>query len=584
MDNIKEIVDNQKSGMKKVFYNYTITLICVAIISILCCFDANYGGKEDIDFLCFYFLLIFGAGSLFVETFFVDVNRKKPIKKLVIGYIISAILALGWTLLYAFGEGIEIMWEDGSFSYNLFNYNMLKLWYVFLVSMILLSLYKLIKKSGLNVNMYLGRAFIGVLMVIAVNIILVIALEYLLDIFDRLILEISYWDYYEAGIKLLGGFVVFPYCLYKLTDTKEDNSTFTKNFVNYVLSPCVIIAIALVYIYIIKALISWESPNIGTCKMCISIFVIGAPIELISYGFIRTRADEQGVPLSLYGKLVKSIKYAYIPLIILEIVALATRISNYGLTEKRYLGVVIIIFQLIYVLWELIGKILKIKIKEEELIIVAVVLYAVTLLAPFINYDKLSYVSQKDRFEVAMESEDYVTAEGSLNYLMFNKYGADYIRENYTPEERRALNAIFDGEEENIEEYRYYRIEVEVYSSDKEEGIDVEGYSKNIPFKFESEEDETFTLKELENISIKYGKYTSVLTGVNIRPVVENYATLIDRDAESVYYNCSMHYEYVEVDDNTCVVIEKIEYEYNPNINQAKEIKIKGYVLVNEKE
>ena len=86
----------------------------------------------------------------------------------------------------------------------------------------------------------------------------------LVSIFDSLIMDIDYWDIMDNIVILIGGFICFPYSLLMITDTKDGNSKFTKGLINFALMPAVIIAILIVYLYIIKMNKSTEEVTILT--------------------------------------------------------------------------------------------------------------------------------------------------------------------------------------------------------------------------------------------------------------------------------------------------------------------------------
>lgn len=53
--------------------------------------------------------------------------------------------------------------------------------------------------------------------------------------------------------------------------------------------PCVMIAMAIIYIYIIKIFVTWEIPSNEIFNICSVLFAIGAPIWTMAYAFTKDK-------------------------------------------------------------------------------------------------------------------------------------------------------------------------------------------------------------------------------------------------------------------------------------------------------
>lgn len=578
MGKFKNFIEEQKTDLRALLFNYTFTLIAIAILSIVLCIDYEMETPRDFIQNIELCLAIFAAGAVFIETFFVHKNEEKNWGRLAIYYIVNAILAVIWTILAYYIEDIADRFDNS----DIFCLNFTKLFVVYIIGLLAVTLYKLVKLSGLKIDTYFSRAIFGLLKTWGLFFVLYLAICLLLSIFGALIMEIEYWDILDNISILLVGFVCFPYSLLTITDTKEENSKFTKGLINVALMPATIAAFLIVYMYIIKILVSWNMPSNEVFYICLYVFILGGPVWFMSYGFLREKAEARGEEIGLYGKIVKNMKYAYAPLIILEIISIGIRIANYGLTTQRYLAIVAIIFQIVYVLWDVIGKVAKKELKEEGLIIVGLGIFAFIMLCPGLNMDKLPAEIQIDRFEEAIEDEDYVTAGGVYTYLKFDDYGEVYLKENYSIEEIDALELIFYDYADEDDEYMYKEyIFADVPDEVRENGMNIAGYTNIYWINGQiADYGEIYSEEELKAISISFGNDPKQrVENVDITSVVEYVIKLKEED---INYNMDMDYQYIKIGNNCCVIIDFIKFNYNTATGEITDLAIDGYVLTNE--
>lgn len=576
MSKFKNFIEEQKSDLKNLVYNYTLTIIAVALLSVVLCIDFEIDKTKDYIYNTEIFLGVFAVGALFIETFFVHKEQAKNWGRLAIFYVVNAALSAIWTILAHFSEDIA-----ENFDYpDIYYLNISKILAVYIVGLLAVTLYKLVKNSGLKLDTYFARAIFGLLKMWGLFFVIYWALCLLLSIFDSLIMDIDYWDIMDNLTALLCGFVCFPYSLLMISDTKDENSKFTKGLINFALMPAVVIAFLIVYLYIIKIIVNWDMPSNEVFGICLKVFILGGPVWFISYGFLREKAEAKGEPIGIFGKIVKNMKYAYAPLIILEMVSIGIRMASYGLTTERYLAIVAIVFQLIYVLWDVIGRLFKRELKEEGLILVGLGIFAFVLLCPVLNMNKLPAEVQIARFEDALDEEDYMAAAGAYDYLRFDEHGDKYLDEELTVETRDDLELIFYDYVEKNDEYKYEEyVYVKVPNVSKEnDGIVIEGYTHFYEFNFDGYYDKVYKNEVLKAFTISYGE-NYVVTNVDITPIIDK-AIEIYKDSDNS--SNVMDYQYIKLGDNCCIVVEKIYFRYNTYIKEIKGLDLEGYVLINE--
>jgi hypothetical protein len=153
-------------------------------------------------------------------------------------------------------------------------------------------------------------------------------------------MEIPPERYFELWILILGLFVIpfifsgIPENLSEL-DEVADYPRSLKVFGQYVLSPLVLVYFMILYAYIAKIIITWSWPQGWVGRLILGFSATGI-LALFVLDPIREKTE------TLWIK--KASRWYYLillPLLVVLFLALWRRISEYGLTEDRYLGLAI---------------------------------------------------------------------------------------------------------------------------------------------------------------------------------------------------------------------------------------------------
>jgi len=186
-----------------------------------------------------------------------------------------------------------------------------------------------------------------------------------LDVTEQVYLELFIWIAfaYNTWFFLAG----IPADVKGLEHT-TDYPTGLRIFTQYVLIPLITVYMLILLVYVAKIIIEWELP-----KGWVGYPVIGASIAgMLSLLLIHPlRSSEQYAWIARFSRL---FYWALFPLIGLMVVAIWTRISAYGITEKRYLVVVA-------TAWLLVMALLYTVRRSASIRIIPVSLCAVTLLS-----------------------------------------------------------------------------------------------------------------------------------------------------------------------------------------------------------
>ena len=584
MGKLSNFIKSKKLQAENIYKNYLITLISGAIASILGMIllesERSYEFDETLGKVILGFV-IFTFGEIFIET----IARKLVVK------LILSIINAGVSVLWVFLITTESLTENNYYvMYMLLSFGL----YVLLFGGI--TLFVVVKRSGLTMQEYYTRFLRNtIVMSIVVNVIS-LGVLFILYIFSTLIIKLEVFDLFMDAEILMLGFVHLPVFLTILTDNKKETSKVFKGVAWYVLMPIQIIATLIIYAYILKIFSLSELPKNQVYAICAGVVTSGILINFLAYSYLP-----QG-KLNIYGKLIKFYKYFLIPMIPLEIQAMSIRISNYGVTENRYLGVVFIIIQIIYLTWELwvllgslIAGIFKKKPESAEndtarkmgifgshyemFIFVIIGIYIVIAFMPGIRIHRFIYSSNVKRLNEAIKEEDYIKAEACIDVLQGNVYGDEYLNDNFTDEEiddiqTKAWGIIREREEQDDTGAQY----ISHYTYVDE--LDVKDYSK---VTFVSGDDNVYGESKNvlpKDVELDMYKYQGSYNQENIVCKLKNLEDIIELAIEDSEKNQDPDEDkyVITVDKNTKFVIKKIEFFKYEN-GRISDLIMEGYLL-----
>ena len=584
MGKLSNFIKSKKLQAENIYKNYLITLISGAIASILGMIllesERSYEFDETLGKVILGFV-IFTFGEIFIET----IARKLVVK------LILSIINAGVSVLWVFLITTESLTENNYYvMYMLLSFGL----YVLLFGGI--TLFVVVKRSRLTMQEYYTRFLRNtIVMSIVVNVISMGVL-FILYIFSTLIIKLEVFDLFMDAEILMLGFVHLPVFLTILTDNKKETSKVFKGVAWYVLMPIQIIATLIIYAYILKIFSLSELPKNQVYAICAGVVTSGILINFLAYSYLP-----QG-KLNIYGKLIKFYKYFLIPMIPLEIQAMSIRISNYGVTENRYLGVVFIIVQIIYLTWELwvllgslIAGIFKKKPESVEndtagkmgifgshyemFIFVIIGIYIVIAFMPGIRIHRFIYSSNVKRLNEAIKEEDYIKAEACIDVLQGNVYGDEYLNDNFTDEEiddiqTKAWGIIREREEQDDTGAQY----ISHYTYVDE--LDVKDYSK---VTFVSGDDNVYGESKNvlpKDVELDMYKYQGSYNQENIVCKLKNLEDIIELAIEDSEKNQDPDEDkyVITVDKNTKFVIQKIEFFKYEN-GRISDLIMEGYLL-----
>lgn len=438
MSGLKKLKQIYFDIIKEHKFSFVTVLLAFVIATVL--YGYEHSNYDSYSTFLSTFLIFSAFGIVLCETihkykkaYDPEYGNKK--KKYIILYTTILVLSIGISLVNTLCNNIienEVIREISE-DYCLF----------YLISAVLLSIYFFYKKSGEKFETYIAKAFCSMVKAQVVYMILAIGFLILIGIVDSLLFD-SYEIYLIERVELmLVGLVEFPCLLAGFSKTSEELDKFCKALFSYVFMALLGIAYVIIYAYIIKIVVTWTFPSNEVFSILTGLFVCSVPAWFLALGSNKESME----------KTVNIMHYAFIPFIVLQIMCLSMRVSEYGFTASRYFGMALIVFEIIYIIFHAISSIKKWD-KNYYILYMGMIAAFIVFIMPFVNVNSVVFMSQKARIEQyfklgdAAELEDIEEAKSAFRMLERNGGLAAkrYIEKNLTDEQVEELS----GEERSV--------------------------------------------------------------------------------------------------------------------------------------
>jgi len=214
--------------------------------------------------------------------------------------------------------------------------------------------------------------------------------------------------YGQLGIFLIGIFGTWFFLAGvpqpgRLTGEEKAYPKGLRIFVQYVLIPLVVIYIIILYLYMGKIMIEWQWPNGWVANLVLSFSIVGILGLLLLYP-IQDEDDHKWVHLFSRGYYI-----ALIPLIILLMLSIWVRISEYGVTVNRYFVATLAVWLTGIVIYFLVSKMKDIRVIPTSMFLI-IILISFGPLSAF----EVSERSQLSRLEHNLEKHNLLSDNGTV--------------------------------------------------------------------------------------------------------------------------------------------------------------------------
>ena len=327
---VEKIKEGAKSVLKVHPFSILIFLIACAIAGIREQMDISNKISEFIGL----FLFALTPGCVLCEANYAykkKIEKISSIKKFKKIFIYAIVICISIVISAVFAYISVYKWRNRSVFEDFFD----RIFYVYLAVCVFSALFFMYKKHGESFELFAVKAFLGLLKAGLVSGIILAGTLCIIFVFGALFFEISwftiiYW--------LITGIVVFPLSLMALSAPGEKISRFSKVVIGYVFPAILAVAFVIVYAYIIKILLTWTFPSNQVFSIMTGLFGAGLLFWTMALGCTEGRLNS----------ILRIMPLLFIPFIIVQTMCLVMRINQYGITGTRYLGILLIIFEVIY--------------------------------------------------------------------------------------------------------------------------------------------------------------------------------------------------------------------------------------------
>ncbi len=540
--NIKEKILSLKDFIKNFFSKYPLTMIIIFTYTILGAFvfDLDFIKEEWIEKIVI-FLTFGGIGAFFSENV---INKSKL--KTNISYAITLIISAFFSW-YLTKDNLDFDFIS-------------KLSVCYIVTLIAVSLFFIIKNSKKEISEYLLKFFINITRVSMVYFVLAIGAIIIYEIFNMLILDYKGDFGWRIEILILGLYYV-PKMIYSLIDMEEEVIPIYKSLVKYVLMTLVSIAFLIIYMYIIKILILRDMPKNQIFRILTALFVIGAPIWTCMQYF---KDDSLSYKISL------KLPFAFIPFIFLQIYTIGIRISENALTPMRYACVAFVIFEIIYILFYTIKKD-----KIQYLTLVANVTIIISIIAPVINMYDFSNISQANVLKTYKTKEEFSEKEkskiyGAYKFLNNSKKGKEYIDNILNSNDEKEIKNFG----ETLSNYRDYD-DTEYFIFYNHNKLNIKGYSTLINVEYGSGYNQIDDFNKIIFESV----LDKIEIEVDLDNLIHNFIDKYEKSGEEAALEFIENNPDINVDNNSKIIITKFSCDYNTNTEKIMYLSIEGVYI-----
>ncbi len=235
------------------------------------------------------------------------------------------------------------------------------------------------------------------------------------------------FEYLPTILILINGLFFVPAVLYALTHENDHANKFMEVIVRYVSLIITMIGFAIIYIYMIKLIVTASVPSNSVYEILAALFVISM---FISY--MCTSFEDKG----LLQKFAYNCPVLFTPFIIMQGYTAFVRISQYGLTPKRYFGIAFMLFEIVYIIYYIYVRKTEKETMGSNILLIMCAFLIICIFVPGVNAKSLSTTVAKHRLSSYLEKSsksipisdrEYVRINAAYGFLKDDDFGGDRL-------------------------------------------------------------------------------------------------------------------------------------------------------------
>ena len=239
------------------------------------------------------------------------------------------------------------------------------------------------------------------------------------------------FEYLPTILVLINGLFYAPAIIYAMTHENEDANMFMQVIVRYISLVITMIAFVIIYIYMIKLVVTASVPSNSVYAILTSLFVISM---FISY--MCTAFEEKG----FLQKFAYNCPLIFAPFILMQCYTVFVRIGQYGLTPKRYAGIAFILFEIVYIVYYTVMQKREHEIAGRNILLIMCAFLIITIFLPGISARPLSDILARHTLSSYLEKMEkgggisdktIVRANAAYGYLSENSFGRNRLNKYF---------------------------------------------------------------------------------------------------------------------------------------------------------
>lgn len=548
-------------GLKiyEVFREYPVTMGAIIIAALIGAILIDMDSRSTEEFLekALAFFLIWSFQTLTFEECF----SKKPIVRIA-GTAVSALISA--FCVYIFQSEAKLIFGAEADSVKEMLARTLIVYAIIMVGM---SIYHMFRRLEDDFETYATKAFLELLKASVIYGLFALGLAIIILIFNELIFDT---DEFLGRVELfLAGGIYAPMCLKAISGKNEHPGKFFRFCILFVLQPMLLIAFAIIYLYIIKIFVTNDIPSNRIFYILSFLFAIGMPIWTLIHGFQEK--------IGVFAKVTPFLPYIFLPFVILQCWSIGVRINAYGITPSRYGAVILILCECIYFALYTLHHIKK----QETISYLLFALMGVsflTILFPGIRYDDTVIRSQMKRLiaqaQVLDEKDANATARIKQTYNAIRRVsykGEKALEENFSKSQLETFGSY------SAYSYRQYE-SVYLNADNCFDGVDISAYSKAYSASASGTPRDGILTLNLDRRKYLFDENLPENIQIDLSDLIEwsmqNYKVSYTRD-----YDITGH-EIIPIDSRMDFVIDYVSLDYRSDTKEVSHLSTHGFLML----
>ena len=531
------------------FRDYPVAMISIVLAALLGAVLVDWDNHDTEIYLqrMIGFFLILAVHALFLEEWF-----PKQAKIRYPGYAVSALISAAYIYVLSYQEETFL-----GMDMEVLGSNLAKVLCVHGTILVCLSIHHMFKRLEENFEVYAARAFLELVKSTVIYGLFALGLAIIIWIFNELLFDT---DEFLSQVELfLAGGIYVPMCIKAISGKNEEPGKFARVCFLYVLQPMLLLAFAIIYLYILKIFITNDVPSNHIFNILAFLFAIGMPVWTVVHGMEQKK--------SFLQRAVFYVPYVFIPFVLLQCWSMGIRIADYGLTSSRYFAIVLVFCEVVYFalyFWHHKGR--KSAIADILYVLIAVSFFAI--LCPGVNFEDAVIHSQLGRLTKLLESDapDAGVVKSAYRVINYSGYkGKNILKEKLTADQIAKIEAM--DEYGDIIDHNIY-----IYGSVRFTDVDVSAYRNIREFQYGALNDDGTVALDIFNKDNRAEQITVDMSGY-FDYIMENFKEDYDRDYELEDY-CV-----ISIDENRDLYMTYFSMSYNEVTKEVKSLSVSGYVL-----